>query len=111
VSQFRVREYAEDSSNKMSVWKGPFNVNCTSNKEPAFLMAEMSKALDQLKISFRKQGTYGVHCQSPKTTFTMELNTLEDLTNIFVVKFKRQSGDMRAFRETSSSILSLMTLI
>jgi len=41
VSQFRVREYAEDSSNKMSVWKGPFNVNCTSNKEPAFLMAEM----------------------------------------------------------------------
>ena len=74
-------------------------------------MNEISKALETMKIAYRKQGTYGVHCQSNKTTFIMELNTLEDLTNIFVVKFKRMSGEMRAFREVSSGVLTLLNLV
>lgn len=41
----------------------------------------------------------------------MELNTLEDLANILVVKFKRLSGEMRGYREVSSSVLSIMNLI
>ena len=74
-------------------------------------MLEISRALETLKVHFKSQTSYGVHCQSGQTTFTMELNTLEDLPNILVVKFKRLAGEMRAFREISGGILSLMNLI
>ena len=74
-------------------------------------MNEISKALDILKIGYRKQSNFAVHCQSQKTTFMMELNSLEDLQNILVVKFKRMSGEMRQFREVTAGVLSLMTLV
>ena len=61
-SHFRTREFIEDNIHKLPVWKGPFNVNCMSNKEPAFLMAEIAKTLDQLKISYQKQTYFAVVC-------------------------------------------------
>ena len=74
-------------------------------------MNEMAKALEIMKIAYKKQSVYGLHCQCQKATFTMEVNTLEDLTNILIVKFKRLSGEMRAFREISSGLLSCMDLV
>ena len=43
--------------------------------------------------------------------FSIELNHLEDLANILIVKFKRLGGEMPSYREVSSQVLSAMTLV
>ena len=44
--------------------------------------------------------------------FGVELNHLEDLANILIVKFKRLEGcEMRDYRDVSSKVLQAMTLV
>jgi hypothetical protein len=52
-----------------------------------------------------------VQCSKTGVNFAMELNHLEDLANILVVKFKRLSGEMQTYREISSCVLSGMDLV
>jgi hypothetical protein len=40
----------------------------------------------------------------------MEINHLEDLASIFLVKFKRLSGETWAFKDVSGKVLSAMNL-
>lgn len=40
----------------------------------------------------------------------MELNYLEDLSKVYLVKFKRTAGDSWAFKEVSSKVLQAMNL-
>ena len=95
----------------LPVYQGPFNVNCTTNKEPTIVMNEIFKALESLKVQFKKSGPYGVKCQKTGINFSMELNHMEDLASILVVKFKRLSGEMRDYRELSSKVLGQMQLV
>ena len=95
----------------LPVYQGPFNVNCTTNKEPPIVMNEIFKALDLLKVQFKKSGPYGVKCQKTGVNFSMELNHMEDLANILIVKFKRLSGEMGIYRELSSKLLAQMNLV
>ena len=74
-------------------------------------MNEMFKALETLKVQFKKSGPYGVKCQKTGVNFSMELNHMEDLANILIVKFKRLGGEMPSYREVSSQVLLAMTLV
>jgi hypothetical protein len=38
----------------MKMYQGPFNLNCTTNKDPKSILNEISKALDLYKVSFKK---------------------------------------------------------
>ena len=38
----------------MKICKGPFNVNCTTCKEPQIVLYEMVKALEMNKVSYKK---------------------------------------------------------
>ena len=50
-------------------------------------------------------------CQKGNSVFSVELNHLEDLTNILIVKFKRMGGEMPDYRDVSSKVLQAMTLV
>jgi len=50
----RMNEVSQDISQKIPVWRGPFNVNCTSNKEPGILMSEIARALETMKVAYHK---------------------------------------------------------
>jgi len=41
----------------------------------------------------------------------MEICRLEDLNEILLIKFRKTIGDMSAYREISSQVLSHMTLV
>ena len=86
-------------------------MNCTSNKPPVTVMNEMFKALETLKVQFKKSGPYGVKCQKTGVNFSMELNHMEDLANILIVKFRRLSGETSAYRDLASKVLSQMSLV
>lgn len=53
---------------------------------------------------------YGVKCQRNGVKFEMEINYLEDLSQVYLVKFKRTAGDTWAFKEVSSKVLQAMNL-
>ena len=40
----------------------------------------------------------------------MEITHLENLENIYVVKFKRLAGETNAYKEVSSKVLNMMNL-
>jgi len=43
--------------------------------------------------------------------FSVELNHLEDLANILIVKFRRLDGAMPSYREVCGQVLNAMTLV
>lgn len=54
----------------------------------------MLRALDLNRVSYKKIGSYGVRCQKNNVRFDMEIAHLDNLDNIYVVKFKRLAGEM-----------------
>jgi hypothetical protein len=78
----------------MKVCRGPFNVNCTTAREPQAVLSEMLRALDLNRVSYKKIGSYGLRCQKNNVRFDMEIAHLDNLDNIYVVKFKRLAGEM-----------------
>ena len=94
----------------MKVCRGPFNVNCTTAREPQAVMNEMLKALDNNRVSYKRIGTYGLRCQKNTVRFDMEINQMQDLETIFIVKFKRLAGEMPQYKEVSGKVLQNMNL-
>jgi hypothetical protein len=78
----------------MKVCRGPFNVNCTTARDPQAVLSEMLRALDINRVSYKKIGTYGLRCQKNNVRFDMEITHLDNLDNIYLVKFKRLAGEM-----------------
>ncbi len=94
----------------MKVCRGPFNVNCTTAREPQAVLQEMVRALDINRVSFKKVGQYGLRCQKNNVRFDMEITYLDNLDNIYLVKFKRLAGEMQPYKEVSGKVLSNMNL-
>lgn len=55
-------------------------------------------------------GSYGLRCQKNNVRFDMELTHLDNLDNIFVVKFKRLAGELPHYKEVSGKVLGNMNL-
>lgn len=70
----------------------------------------MIRSLEINRVSFKKMGTYGLRCQKNNVRFDMEIAHLDNLDNIFVVKFKRLAGDMQPYKEVSGKVLSNINL-
>lgn len=51
-----------------------------------------------------------MRCQKNNVRFDMEIAHLDNLDNIFVVKFKRLAGETCAYKEVSNKVLSNMHL-
>ena len=81
--------------------RGPFNLNCTSNKPISAIISEITASLTQLKVRYEKNlATFD--CQKHGSGWTMEICRLEDLNEILLVKFRKTAGEMQAYREICS---------
>lgn len=94
----------------MKVCRGPFNVNCTTCKDPQLVLFEMVKSLEIQKVTYKKVGNYGLRCQKNNVRFDMEIAHLDNLDNIYVVKFKRLAGETWAYKDISGKVLNSMHL-
>lgn len=70
----------------------------------------MVNSLEVNRVSYKKMGTYGLRCQKNHVRFDMEIAHLDNLDNIYVVKFKRLAGELPQFKEVSGKVLSNMNL-
>jgi hypothetical protein len=78
----------------MKILRGPFNVNCATSRDPQLVLKEMVSSLESNRVAFKKVGTYGLRCQKNNVRFDMEIAHLDNLDNIYVVKFKRLAGEL-----------------
>ena len=46
----------------MPVCSGPFNLGCTTSKEPPVILKEITKALDNHRVAYAPDGNYAVQC-------------------------------------------------
>ena len=102
--------FSEKKDDGMKVCRGPFNVNCTTSKDPQLILFEMVKSLEFQKVSYKKIGNFGLRCQKNNVRFDMEITHLDNLDNVYVVKFKRLAGETCSFKEVSGKVLSSMHL-
>ena len=70
----------------------------------------MVRSLDSNRVSYKKVGLFGLRCQKNNVRFDMEIAHLDNLDNIYVVKFKRLAGEMPSYKEVSGKVLSNMNL-
>lgn len=53
-SQERKQVENQAPNEAMKVYKGPFNLNCLTNKQPSLVLQEIQHALDLYKVQFKK---------------------------------------------------------
>lgn len=46
--------FSEKREDGMKVCRGPFNVNCTTSKDPQLTLFEMVKSLELQKVTYKK---------------------------------------------------------
>lgn len=61
----------------------------------------MVKSLEIQKVAYKKIGIYGLRCQKNNVRFDMEIAHLDNLDNIYIVKFKRLAGETYAYKDVS----------
>jgi hypothetical protein len=94
----------------MSVYKGPFQIDCTTNRSPNSVLSDILKSLENMKITFSKVSDYFLKCSKTGIKFEVELCRMENIENIHVVRMKRLDGDVQKYREVCNKALGLMNL-
>ena len=49
-----ISSFSEKREDGMKVCRGPFNVNCTTSKDPQLTLFEMVKSLELQKVTYKK---------------------------------------------------------
>jgi len=99
-----VVERLNSHSSGMKVYKGPFHLNSITTKNPKYIMNELTKALENNKIHYRNTTKYSLGCEKDTTKFEIEINSLQNQDNVYIVKFNKQAGDIAKSNEICSLI-------
>eukprot|EP00347_Sterkiella_histriomuscorum_P024120 403332240 len=96
----------------MRISRGAFDVNCSTTRDPAFLMAEIYKVLESNKIQYKQMNTYSLRCQRVDVKFEMELTQYEGADFIYIIKFRKngQGLETQAYRDLCQKVLSSINL-
>jgi len=99
-----VDRLSSNNAPSMKVHKGPFHLNSVTTKNPKYMMSELTKVLENNKIYFRNVTKYCLKCEKDTNKFEIELNSLQNHDNVYIVKFSKQSGDITKSNEICSLI-------
>lgn len=102
---------ARDSRDEaMRTCRGNFNVSCTSSKQPKQIMQEIHRSLTIQRVAYKQANAFLVKCQRQSLRFEMEISHLDHLESIFVVRFRRVTGDPSNYKDLCSKILADMKI-
>lgn len=100
----------EAHDDSMRNCRGAFNVSCTSSKAPKQIVQEMQRALTLQRVAFRQASPFLVKCQKQSLRFEMEVAQLDHVESTYIVRFRRVSGELAAYKELCSKILADMKI-
>lgn len=94
----------------MKVHKGPLNLSSISMKDPIQLMKDIIIAIEELTINYKITSRFSAKCEKGNLKFLIEVNFVENFTNLFAIKFYKSSGDNSKYADLCSSIFAKITL-
>jgi hypothetical protein len=78
----------KQQEDRMKITRGPFSVNCSTTKEPAFVLKSLDQALRDLGVATKKL-RYGFKCQKQEVKWEVELTQYEETDFLYVLRFTR----------------------
>eukprot|EP00825_Cyclidium_porcatum_P040970 TRINITY_DN5291_c0_g1_i2.p1 TRINITY_DN5291_c0_g1~~TRINITY_DN5291_c0_g1_i2.p1 ORF type:complete len:169 (+),score=31.73 TRINITY_DN5291_c0_g1_i2:132-638(+) len=93
------------SNDQMKIHKGPMNLRCLTTKEPKQIMSSITKTLEQLKMYMRQTNKYEIKCEKDKLKLDIQINQVQDLDKLFLIKFARSQGENDKFNDICNNIL------
>lgn len=84
-------------------------VTCTSSKDPRDIMRQVVNALGARRVSYKQNGQWAVKCQRQTMKFEINVSQLEE-SDLYVLSFKRVSGDLGQYKILCSNLLAEMQL-
>lgn len=94
----------------MKVHKGPLNLSTVSMKNPVELMKNLLMVIEDIGVKSTIISKYSVKCEKESIKFSAEINMIENLDNLFSIKFYKSSGDSIKYANLCNSIFSKMVL-
>ena len=94
----------------MKVHKGPLNLSTVSMKNPIELMKSLLSVIEELGVKTTITSKYSVKCEKGGIKFSSEINMIENLDNLFTIKFYKSSGDSLKYANLCNSIFTKMVL-
>mmetsp|Transcript_29035 Transcript_29035/g.51943 ORF Transcript_29035/g.51943 Transcript_29035/m.51943 type:complete len:477 (+) Transcript_29035:2223-3653(+) len=95
---------------RLRAYKGPFSVNCLSSKAPNDLVRELQAKTTAASISLLKVADYSFRCQHDDVKFWVEVVYLEELPNLHLLLFRRESGELSEYKAVCAQLLTTLSL-
>jgi len=87
-----------------------FRVGCTSCKEPGAILSSVQNALTSCRIAAREIAPWSLECKYPRLRFEVNIAHLDDMQSMYVVRFRRQQGEERLYRQVVDQLLERVHL-
>lgn len=94
----------------MKVHKGPLNLSTVSMKNPLELMRSLCLVVEELGVRLSVTSKFSIKCEKGSIKFSSEINMIENLDNLFTIKFYKSSGDSIKYANLCNAIFSKMAL-
>lgn len=106
------REDKENSSltSGMKVHKGPLNLSTITMKNPLEVMKSLLAVVEELGLKTTVTSKYSFKCEKSSIKFSSEINMIENLDNLYTIKFYKSSGDSIKYAGLCSQIFSKISL-
>lgn len=97
-------------TSEMKTHRGPINLSSVTMRDPRAVFNELMTVLEDLEVRFKSEGGFVVECESKKSRFTIEMQNVERLKNVFVIKFFRKGSECEHYLEVCERIFGKLNL-
>ena len=94
----------------MKIHRGPINLSSMTMKDPHHIFQELLVVLKSRSVKLKKESTFVVNCESKKSRFSIEMQTVEKLSGVFVIKFFRKGNENEHYLDVCDKIFNKMNL-
>lgn len=78
--------------------------------DPKKLFKKLISVLEDMKITIDKIGDYYVKCKSKNLKFMMEVNSVENFKNLFLIKFYKNNSESKIYMKLCTKIFKKLEL-
>lgn len=103
-------ENKENLNAGLKVHKGPLNLATVSLKPPVEIMKSFLAVIEELGFKTNIVSKFSAKCEKGGIKFTSEINTIENMENLYTIKFYKSSGDSLKYATLCNSIFSKLSL-
>ncbi len=77
--------------------RGPLLVNCVSARPARYLMAELEKAAEALKLTVRPVSRHELRCERDSAKFRVAIMAVHNVEGLLYISFRKEEGDAKRF--------------